>query len=432
MAEYNVSLAQKLSRAGLSDKEAQIYAFLVERGGAFPTEIAKETGLNRTTVYKVLDTLSIRGLVTELEKRKKFYYQAESPKSLERFVSSQMTVAKRQIESLEQVLPVLEGLFNASPNKPIVRFFEGEEGVLNVYQDHVEVDKKYEMLSFSHTADLMKFITPEFRDNYIKNKVKLGITTRAILPDTELDINYNETIYSKFPQKIWPNVRNISKDIFPSKCDLTIYGENKVSIINFNEPHLVGTIIEDKIVHDMMRMIFELAWKGAEKKLMTGKEKLLKLEEEGKYVFHGSPSGDIKSLEPRQGTHVPDLTKPTKAMPDGRPAVSATPYAEFAIFRAIINGKNIKLDHHSGFGFNRARGGAKEFRVSSKEVLELAKDKVGCVYVFNKSDFEPYSRDGKIHDGLMEWRSYKEVVPIDVVKVSYNDMPKEEIIEITG
>jgi len=165
MTEYNISLAQKLSRAGLSEKEAQIYTFLVESGGAFPTDIAKHTGLNRTTTYKILDTLSVRGLVTELEKRKKYFYQAESPKSLERFVNSQMTIAKRQIESLEHVLPVLEGLYNASPNKPVVRFFEGEEGVLNVYRNHVEVEKPYEMLSFSNTADLMKFITPEFRDD---------------------------------------------------------------------------------------------------------------------------------------------------------------------------------------------------------------------------------------------------------------------------
>lgn len=264
MAEYALSLSQKLSRAGLSDKEAQIYAYLVESGGAFPTDIAKHTGLNRTTTYKVLDTLSIRGLVTELEKRKKYFYQAESPKSLERFASTQMTIAKRQIESLEQVMPVLEGLYNASPNKPVVRFFEGEEGVLNVYRDHVEVEKAYEMLSFSNTADLMNFLTPEFRDDYIKKKAKIGITTRAVLPDTEVDINYNETIYGKFPKKIWPEIKNIPRRDFPFKSDLTIYGGNKVSIINFNEPKFAGTIIEDQVVHDMMKMIFELAWKGAD------------------------------------------------------------------------------------------------------------------------------------------------------------------------
>lgn len=262
MEKYNTSLAKKLERSGLSEKEASIYAYLLETGGAFPSDIAKHTGLNRTTTYKILAGLSIKGLVTELEKRKKFFYQAENPKSLERFASSQITIAKRQVESLGQILPILEGLYRASPNKPTIRFFEGEEGVLNVYRDHVEGNNRYEMLSFSNTSDLMDFITPKFRDEYIKKKEKIGITTRAILPNTDLDVGYNEEIYRNFPKKIWVKIKNISKKDFPSKCDLTIYGKNKVSIINFNEPKMAGTIIEDQVIHDMMKMIFELSWNG--------------------------------------------------------------------------------------------------------------------------------------------------------------------------
>ncbi len=160
---------------------------------------------------------------------------------------------------------------------------------------------------------------------------------------------------------------------------------------------------------------------------MSNKEKLLQLEKEGKYVFHGSPDGEIKALEPRQGRHVPNLDKPSKIILDGNPAVSATPYLDFAIFRAIINKKNVKFNFNSGFGF---RDGKKEFRVSSKEVLEVVKDKKGFVYVFNKNEFEPYSRDGKAHEGSMEWRSHEEVKPIEIIEVDYKYLPPEDIIEI--
>ena len=64
-----------------------------------------------------------------------------------------LTQDKRQDLRLREALPVR------------LRFFDGKEGVLNVYLDHVEVSKPYEMLSFSNTAELMKFITPEFRKN---------------------------------------------------------------------------------------------------------------------------------------------------------------------------------------------------------------------------------------------------------------------------
>lgn len=262
--EIDTNLANRLKKAGLGDKEALIYSTLITLGGAYPTRIAEVTGLNRSTTYKILTDLSIKGLVTELEKGKKLFYQAENPKKIQKYTNYQITLAKQNLEELEKVMPTLEGLFSNSENKPVVRFFEGREGVLKVYEDHVDVKKPYEMIAFSNTSDLMQFITEKFREDYIKKKVKLGITTRAILPDQEIDINYNETIYKKFPKKIWPKLKHVPRNKFPYKSDITIYGENKVSIINFNEPQPVGTIIEDKIIHDMMKMIFELSWAGVD------------------------------------------------------------------------------------------------------------------------------------------------------------------------
>jgi sugar-specific transcriptional regulator TrmB len=235
---------------------------LLESGGLFPSKISELTKLNRTTIYKVLENLAVKGLVTQLEKRKKFFYQVEPPKNLERYVSSKMTIARREVDHLHTLLPSLEGLFANTPNKAIIRFFEGQEGVLQVYRDHVVDNDKYEMLAFSNTADLMQFLSKDFRNEYIKNKVRIGITTRAILPDTEKDVDYNKTIYNNFPKNIWPKLKHIPNKVFPYRSDLTIYGKNKVSIINFSEPQFAGTIIEDQVIHDMMAMIFELSWAG--------------------------------------------------------------------------------------------------------------------------------------------------------------------------
>jgi hypothetical protein len=160
---------------------------------------------------------------------------------------------------------------------------------------------------------------------------------------------------------------------------------------------------------------------------MSGRVKLLQLEQEGNYLFHGSPDGDIQVLEPKQGKHVPDLSKPDEVILDGKPAVSTTPYVDFAIFRAIINKKNIPIPFISGFGF---KNGKKEFHVSKKEALEIAKNKKGFVYVFTKDDFEPYQRGEGINLTQMEWRSYKEVKPVGVIEVTYEDLLSQEEIEI--
>ncbi len=81
----------------------------------------------------------------------------------------------------------------------------------------------------------------------------------------------------------------------------------------------------------------------------NSREKLLSLEKEGKYVFHGSPD-IIKTLEPRQAYN---QNKETGVMEkDGEPAVFATPYADVAIFRALINAKGISGESTSSFGIN--------------------------------------------------------------------------------
>lgn len=265
MIEFDQNLVEKVRKAGLSEKEARIYTALLLAGGAYPTKVAEITKLNRTTVYKILENLSVRGLITELEKKNKLFYQVENPKNLERHVRTQVTQAHRNLEHAHLLLPTLEGLYAHAENKPIVRFFEGQEGILRVYEDHVNIDKPYEMLAFTNTADLMKFIPDSFRDSYIKKKEKIGITTRAIFPDTQLDKNYNKKIYKNFSEKVWIKFKNIPREMFPYKSDMTLYGEDKVSIINFGEPHLAATIIEDKTIHGMMKMIFELAWVGVEK-----------------------------------------------------------------------------------------------------------------------------------------------------------------------
>jgi sugar-specific transcriptional regulator TrmB len=69
-------LVEKLKRTGLTPSESKVYATVLASHGAYPSTIADTTGINRSSVYKTLTTLEIRGLVSVIEKGKKLYYQA--------------------------------------------------------------------------------------------------------------------------------------------------------------------------------------------------------------------------------------------------------------------------------------------------------------------------------------------------------------------
>ncbi|MFZ2975200.1 MAG: hypothetical protein WA055_01045 [Candidatus Moraniibacteriota bacterium] len=141
------------------------------------------------------------------------------------------------------------------------------------------------------------------------------------------------------------------------------------------------------------------------------REKLLALEKEGTYVFHGSPN-IIEILEPRQAAGHNEETDEWEE--DGTPAVFASPYADCAIFRALIYGED--LDNEMGIN------GDQLHFIADKELIARAKGKVGKVYVLDKSKFEPNSFRG------MDCRSEEKIVPLDVVEVTIKDLP--ENIEI--
>ena len=147
------------------------------------------------------------------------------------------------------------------------------------------------------------------------------------------------------------------------------------------------------------------------------RKKLLAMEKEGLYVFHGS-SEDIEELEPRQAF---DRNKDTGKMEeDGEPAVFATPYADIAIFRALTNFKDMKGSSSSSFGLNE--DGALHFS-ATENLLEHAKGKVGKVYVLPKDSFdEPEGMQVKSSDSM---------TPVEVVEVGVDDLANIKHIQNT-
>mgnify|MGYP007094911175 CR=1 FL=1 len=138
------------------------------------------------------------------------------------------------------------------------------------------------------------------------------------------------------------------------------------------------------------------------------REKLLALENEGRYVFHGSME-EIDVLEPRQAEK---QNKETGEMePDGDLAVFATPHADTAIFRSLINAKDVSGESSSGFGM----GDNGLHFSTTQNLLDAAKTKRGKVYVLDKAQFSNF-------EGT-QCRSFEDVKPIEVIEVDFNDLP---------
>lgn len=160
--------------------------------------------------------------------------------------------------------------------------------------------------------------------------------------------------------------------------------------------------------------------RSGERHASSAKAELLDLEREGAYVFHGSARPDIAELEPRQARQY--VAETGRHVPDGPPAVAASPYAEIAIFRALVQ------TGHSGFGADHKdhEGNALaqprlSFR-ASQDALDDAASAVGHVYVFDRAGFVP--RPGA-PETSMDWRRESPVRPVRVIRVTAEDLPEE-------
>jgi hypothetical protein len=136
------------------------------------------------------------------------------------------------------------------------------EGVLTMYEDQVATTKKYEMLSFANAAELENTFPEKFFRNYRRAKERIGITTRGIIPDGGQNVTFMKRMYAGYKKEIVPKVKFVAAAEFPFKGEIVIYENNKVGIVNLNKEYLTGLIIEDKTIHNMTKMIFEIAWRG--------------------------------------------------------------------------------------------------------------------------------------------------------------------------
>jgi len=262
MQVKNHILIKKLEKTGFTDKEALVYVSLLELGGAFPSRIAEYSGLKRATVYFILTALSVRGLVNEIERKNKLFYQIEKPEKILRYAQNKVNESEDSLEKTKTLIPEISQLFDLLKDHSKVTYYEGLDGLLSIYEDMININKPYEMLAFSKASELIPLVPDKFIKNYTKKKIELGITTKIFVPDTPENREHLPIYPENTPKKFYPIMKYIAPEKFDFNGEIVIYGDSKIAITNFGGNKLTGVIMEDKALNGMMRVIFELAWES--------------------------------------------------------------------------------------------------------------------------------------------------------------------------
>ncbi|MBP6888517.1 MAG: BlaI/MecI/CopY family transcriptional regulator [Candidatus Pacebacteria bacterium] len=225
-----------LQEIGLSEKEAVIYLALLQVDNESIQDLAKRTEINRTTVYPVLETLEKKGLVNEVQFGKKTHYEAAAPERLETFVERQKTLLAEKSKRLKDIIPELKGIQRKEGERPVIKFFEGRDGVVSAYEEFYSTLSGEKQDGFLvYNMDLLKkTYSEEENEHFYQIRAKRNITPNAVYNKAEGDHTF-----------ITPGNRfRIDEKKYPISTDITIV--NDQVILSTLGDHISSFIIKSK------------------------------------------------------------------------------------------------------------------------------------------------------------------------------------------
>ena len=239
MKNYNKfnPLPAELRKLGLDKKEASIYLLLLEKRADTVINIAGQTALSRPTVYRTLQNLMNKELVTKEENKKRSFYAANSPESFLNILKINRRKAEEQEREFLRIISTLQRSYYSQTNKKEIKIYQTKAAL----EDFSNTDQKnIRALCFNKESQLCIKIG----QIYPKIKKRLGkITIKEISPGP---LTGSSSDYLQ--HKIFPSALN-------GRIDAAIITDK---ILVFEKKQTL--CIEEKSLVDFVKIVFDMLW----------------------------------------------------------------------------------------------------------------------------------------------------------------------------
>ncbi|MDP3795056.1 MAG: helix-turn-helix domain-containing protein [bacterium] len=240
-----MKITEGLQNLGLNEKEARVYAALLETGQASAYTVAQKAGLKNPTTYVILGELMQKGLVLKVPRMKKQLFVAKPPDEFFALAEERFRVAK-------SILPELMALAEGKTPKVRSLFFEGLAGVREAAWYKLKEMRDQEIIGFyaaAHEAP-KEFIDLAFE--WCDAVEAHGVRVRGIAPRHPSLVPWR----SRYRLPTW-NFKFVPFEQYSATNSIEI-GDTFVRIVGFRG--LQAVIIENPDVARTMRQIFEMVW----------------------------------------------------------------------------------------------------------------------------------------------------------------------------
>jgi len=264
----NQRVKKALANFGLSQNEIAIFTEALKHEETSPYALARATKIPRTTVYDVLMSLSLKGLVTLNQSdgfsKQQTKIKAKNPSILRTILKNRRDELTSAEVDIVEILPILKGDYHQDKSSSDFQFFPGIKGAENVYfhkpdsqLPKVVWENLMPMDAFG--KDPMNFFTKVETDVNIAK----GIDHREIIPLTEWTkhvLSYQYGLDKTYIDS--RQMRYIDNPIFDLHLSITVQG-TRTYITCSHQDEAWGLIINSIALSAALRAMFELQWISA-------------------------------------------------------------------------------------------------------------------------------------------------------------------------
>jgi sugar-specific transcriptional regulator TrmB len=242
-----------LTQLGFTPKEAKVYLACLELGPSEVTMIARQSAINRTTCYQILEQLTAKKVIRLAQQKPKTIYQAEEPEKLAEILEDEIKDKQNQLQKLKRSLPQLKAIYSTLENKPKVKFYEGIDGLKEMY--NLSLTSTEPLRAYTSAEQLEKTLGARYTKSYFDARRKRKIPIKSILPFEPYAVKLKQE-----EKKYLRTMRFVPKKFYDFSPEIYIY-DNKISFISLKE-HF-GVLIESRELAEAMKKAYDLAWAKA-------------------------------------------------------------------------------------------------------------------------------------------------------------------------
>lgn len=238
------------SYLSLTDKHVELYEKLLAIPGARVARIAELVGFKRSTTYNLLKEMNQKGVLEEYKKGGVVYYRVAEPDSLTILVQKFQEDGKQAQQLLDSVMSDLKKEWRTGVGKPVIRYFEGEDGLREVFSDIYKPkdDAVYGCVD-------LEVVDKVFPEHVLADLIPLRVKNKLFAYSLVAESEQAETIKKDDKKQLRQTVL-LDKDEYPLPAEIDVYGD-KVAMLSFDKQQFIGMIIENTSFAQTVRSLFK-------------------------------------------------------------------------------------------------------------------------------------------------------------------------------